>query len=1236
MPGRNTQDDSTTTREVSYLIAQANLQRKELATNEVMIEASRRKIAVALLQEPYVGGAKSMKDYGGVRVFQSTCQGDGTVKAAIVVYDHELDVIQYPCLSTNNIVVVKIKTCAWEIIAISFYFEPDQPIEPYLDHLKKIQQELSPKKLIVGGDANAKNTWWGSNKVDHRGEDLSGVLEEMCLQVLNDGDIPTFDTVRGGRRITSNVDLTACSEDLLNLVEDWRVVEDLTSADHNGMTFRIRLQKAKGVSISRTTRKYNTKKVNWNQFHEKLSQLKMESKLDIAEIESIQERVELDKFVERHTQAITKTCEATIAVKKQNQKLTMPWWSDELEKMKHDVATRKRRVRCAAPIRRARVVSEYLQSKEKYECEAKKAQVESWKQFCGRQDKEGLWEGIYRVIRRTERRQEDLPLVRDGRQMDQCESARVLAETFFPEDIVAEDNSDHRRIRERANQVNGYVHDEEHDAAFTLEELRAAMVSFNPKKAPGIDGFTADICSQVVFGDLEMHLALMNKCHQLDHFPTSWKEAAVVALRKPGKKDYTSPKSYRPIGLLPILGKVLEKMMIGRLKWHLLPRLNIRQYGFMPQKSTEDSLYDLIGYIRGKLDCKKLVTVVSLDIEGAFDSAWWPAIRVRLAEEECPIKVRRMIDSYLNERRVRVRYAGQECVMSTQKGCVQGSIGGPILWNLLLDPLLTELGRQKYYCQAFADDVLLVFDGETALEVQSRANDALAYVHLWGVKNKLKFAPHKTNAMVMTRKLKFDIPRLSMGGAVIGMTDEIKVLGLIIDRKLTFNSHTANICRRALNVYKQLSRAAKISWGLHPEVIRVIYMATVEPIVSYAACAWAPATRKLGVQRQLNAVQRGFAQKLSGAYRTVSLNSALLLAGILPLDIRIREAAVLYEAKRGVPQTVLKDREVEGKLAYTEIPHPAKHMRWEFVSLVNQEDIDLNVNQAVQIYTDGSKIEGKVGAALSLWSDSAEIKALKLKLPSYCTVYQAELLAICRATEIILQRGEASFAILSDSRAALETVVNPLSLHPLAAEARGNMQSGKLQDKEISLFWIKAHAGLEGNERADQLAKEAALYSKKKPDYEACPVSFVKRQIRVDSLDEWNMRYQSAGTAAVTKLFFPDAIQAHRIVKQLRPHNVLTQVMTGHGGFSEYLNRFKCKESPSCICEPDQKESVPHILFECPVFALDRFNVEQLLDCKVTAESIHELISGKYSRKELVEYLVKIAKKVIERNKTDR
>ncbi|XP_063394129.1 uncharacterized protein LOC134679182 [Cydia fagiglandana] len=674
-------------------------------------------------------------------------------------------------------------------------------------------------------------------------------------------------------------------------------------------------------------------------------------------------------------------------------------------------------------------------------------------------------------------------------------------------------------------------------------------------------------------------------------------------------------------------------MLVARLKSHLIPRTSACQYGFMPQRSTEDSLYTLMQRINKKLGEKRIITLISLDIEGAFDSAWWPAIRVRLAEENCPVGLRQMMDSYLKDRSVTVRYAGEQHGLETSKGCVQGSIAGPILWNLLLDPLLKSLQARGDYCQAFADDVALVVDGSTAMEIEAKANSALEHAREWGVRNKLKFAPHKTNAMLITRKLKYDTPRLCMGGINIGMVKEIKMLGVVIDNKLTFNEHVSNVCKKAVGIHKQLSRAAKASWGLHPEVIKTIYVATVEPIVLYAASVWAPAATKISVQKQLAAVQRGIAQKLCKAYRTVSLNSALILAGILPLDLRVREAASLYEAKRGVPQPGLGDWEVERMAPAAEMPHPAEREELKLISLVDQNDVNNHSNYEVRIYTDGSKIGGGVGASLSIWRGEAEIKARKLALPKFCTVYQAELLAICVATREVKNSKANTFGIYSDSMAALQTIQNYSCLHPLAVEARDNIRTISHQGKIIALHWIKAHAGLEGNERADELAKGAAADSKRKRDYDQCPVSFVKRNIRMATLDKWNWRYTTGETASITKLFFPDAVAAYGTVRKIEFTSPVTQLMTGHGGFSEYLHRLKCKENPSCICEPGRPESIPHLIAECPQFSIQRHDTENKIGEEIKVENISKIMQNKYIRDTFLEYCKKIVKIVINRNK---
>ncbi|GBP04945.1 Putative 115 kDa protein in type-1 retrotransposable element R1DM [Eumeta japonica] len=94
---------------------------------------------------------------------------------------------------------------------------------------------------------------------------------------------------------------------------------------------------------------------------------------------------------------------------------------------------------------------------------------------------------------------------------------------------------------------------------FSGAEVKKAHKAFHPRKAPGIDGFISDICQAAIFQDLGLFPTIVNKCLELGHFPWTWKVAAIKVIPKLGKDDYACLKSYRPIGLFPVLHKTRGK-----------------------------------------------------------------------------------------------------------------------------------------------------------------------------------------------------------------------------------------------------------------------------------------------------------------------------------------------------------------------------------------------------------------------------------------------------------------------------------------------------------------------------------------------------------------------------------------------------------------------------------------------------------------------------------------------------
>lgn len=125
---------------------------------------------------------------------------------------------------------------------------------------------------------------------------------------------------------------------------------------------------------------------------------------------------------------------------------------------------------------------------------------------------------------------------------------------------------------------------------------------------------------------------------------------------------------------------------------------------------------------------KQIVALVSFDIEGAFDNAWWPSIKEQLRSNRCPGNLYNVFNSYLSERSVTLRYAGAHSARHTNKGCIQGSIGGPLFWNILIKPLLRWAEGQSVQVQAFADDIVVVASDHDSTELNKKVNKVLDYI----------------------------------------------------------------------------------------------------------------------------------------------------------------------------------------------------------------------------------------------------------------------------------------------------------------------------------------------------------------------------------------------------------------------------------------------------------------------------------------------------------------------------
>ena len=115
---------------------------------------------------------------------------------------------------------------------------------------------------------------------------------------------------------------------------------------------------------------------------------------------------------------------------------------------------------------------------------------------------------------------------------------------------------------------------------------------------------------------------LFDRCLDLAYFPQAWHLAEVSMLPEVGKKDRTSPRSWRPIALLSFVGKGLERLLAKRIAWTALTHdlLSPQLGGALPKRSTMDLVASFVHEAERALAKNLRVSMVTMDVQGAFDA----------------------------------------------------------------------------------------------------------------------------------------------------------------------------------------------------------------------------------------------------------------------------------------------------------------------------------------------------------------------------------------------------------------------------------------------------------------------------------------------------------------------------------------------------------------------------------------------------------------------------------------
>lgn len=336
---------------------------------------------------------------------------------------------------------------------------------------------------------------------------------------------------------------------------------------------------------------------------------------------------------------------------------------------------------------------------------------------------------------------------------------------------------------------------------------------------------------------------ILNACIKLSYFPDSWKKAKVIAIHKPGKDPF-DPASYRPIGLLSSLSKILEKKILKQINHHLeseevLPNV---QFGFRADHSTNHQLFRVSSHIKENLSNRKSTGMVLFDIEKAFDRVWHSALLYKMMFLKFPVHVVKIVKSFLQNRMFMVDINGNKSSSKiVTAGVPQGAVMSPTLYNIFTYDLPKFVETDDCEISQFADDTAFYTSSECPNKIISTLEDSLQKLKRYCNKWNIKLNASKTQSIFFTRRrIEKYLPRrkLIMDNIEIEWLDSVKYLGLHLDKKLLFKTHIEASLEKAQRVFRLLYSLLNRKSKLSNQHKLLIYKCIVRPVFMYGSPVW--------------------------------------------------------------------------------------------------------------------------------------------------------------------------------------------------------------------------------------------------------------------------------------------------------------------------------------------------------------------------------------------------------------
>ena len=374
----------------------------------------------------------------------------------------------------------------------------------------------------------------------------------------------------------------------------------------------------------------------------------------------------------------------------------------------------------------------------------------------------------------------------------------------------------------------------------SASDVERAIHQLKNKNSSALDGISASTIKKIPIQMAKILTPLFNTALKRGEFPKNLKTAIVIPIFKNGDKKLF--QNYRPISLISVFSKIYEKCVKEKIL-NYLDHINFfapQQFGFLKEKSTDSALFNHITQITESIEANKATMAVYLDLAKAFDTVSTKILLRKLNKIGIEGPLLTWFKTYLDNRKQVVRIGEHiSSAVQIKWGFPQGSVLGPLLFLIYINYLYLQPLRAKI--TGYADDTSLLYSSNSKQGLESDFRYDTTILLKWFKQNLLHLNLEKCKMMVFGYKTPewAEEIKISLSETeplnYLERVYEIKVLGIYIDQKLTWKSHSVYL-QTKLRKLNYLFFHLRRNFNQHHML--KLYQPLYESVMSYGIIHW--------------------------------------------------------------------------------------------------------------------------------------------------------------------------------------------------------------------------------------------------------------------------------------------------------------------------------------------------------------------------------------------------------------